>query len=45
MSLAVAALRACGKTEIKGFDCVDISFPGFYDVMMKVLNVANSGSL
>lgn len=45
MSLAVAALKACGKTEIIGFDCVDISFPGFYDVMMKVLNVANSGSL
>jgi 3-phosphoshikimate 1-carboxyvinyltransferase len=31
MALAVAALMASGKTEIAGAECVDISYPGFFD--------------
>jgi 3-phosphoshikimate 1-carboxyvinyltransferase len=31
MALAVAALVADGKTEIEGAECVDISYPGFFD--------------
>lgn len=31
MALAVAALIAEGKTEIEGAECVDISYPGFFD--------------
>ena len=31
MSLAIAALKAKGATEINGCECVDISFPGFYN--------------
>ncbi|HKC82560.1 MAG TPA: 3-phosphoshikimate 1-carboxyvinyltransferase, partial [bacterium] len=31
MALAVAALIADGKTEIEGAECVDISYPGFFD--------------
>lgn len=31
MALAVAALVADGKTEIDGAECVDISYPGFFD--------------
>lgn len=31
MSFAIAALAADGKTEIKGADCVTISYPGFYE--------------
>lgn len=31
MSFAVAALGASGKTEIIGSECVNISYPGFYD--------------
>jgi 3-phosphoshikimate 1-carboxyvinyltransferase len=31
MALAVAALLADGKTEIDGAECVDISYPGFFD--------------
>ncbi|MBO6150561.1 MAG: 3-phosphoshikimate 1-carboxyvinyltransferase [Clostridium sp.] len=30
MSLAVAALAAEGTTAIRGVDCVDISYPGFF---------------
>ena len=31
MALAVAALVADGKTEIEGAECVDISYPNFFD--------------
>jgi 3-phosphoshikimate 1-carboxyvinyltransferase len=31
MALAVAALVADGKTEIEDAECVDISYPGFFD--------------
>ncbi len=31
MALAVAALIAAGKTEIEGAECVDISYPSFFD--------------
>lgn len=31
MSFAVAALFADGETEIRGSDCVQISYPGFYE--------------
>lgn len=31
MALAVAALLADGKTEIDDAECVDISYPGFFD--------------
>ncbi len=31
MALAVAALIADGSTEIDGAECVDISYPGFFD--------------
>ena len=31
MSMAVAALAAEGDTQILDADCVDISYPGFYD--------------
>jgi len=31
MALAMAALIADGKTEIEGAECVDISYPGFFD--------------
>jgi 3-phosphoshikimate 1-carboxyvinyltransferase len=31
MALAVAGLIADGRTEIEGAECVDISYPGFFD--------------
>ena len=31
MALAVAAIMAEGKTEIEGAECVDVSYPGFFD--------------
>lgn len=33
MSFAVAAMNADGETEILGSECVDISYPGFYQDM------------
>jgi len=33
MAFSVAALIASGETEIAGAECVDISFPGFFDVL------------
>lgn len=36
MSFAVAAMNADGETEITGADCVDISYPGFYEDMRKL---------
>jgi 3-phosphoshikimate 1-carboxyvinyltransferase len=31
MALAVAGLLAEGATEIEGAECVEISYPGFFD--------------
>ena len=31
MALAVAGLIADGKTEIEGAECIEISYPGFFD--------------
>ena len=31
MALAVAGLLADGETEIEDAECVDISYPGFWD--------------
>ena len=31
MALAIAGLMADGNTEIEGAECVDISYPGFFD--------------
>ncbi len=33
MAMAVAALVADGETTLEDTDCVDISFPGFFDVL------------
>jgi len=33
MALAVAGLLADGETEIEGAECVDISYPGFWDAL------------
>ncbi|NLZ83988.1 MAG: 3-phosphoshikimate 1-carboxyvinyltransferase [Clostridiales bacterium] len=35
MSLAIASLMAEGDTEIKSADCVDISYPQFYEELQK----------
>lgn len=37
MSFAVAALNADGETDILGSECVDISYPGFYGDLMKLI--------
>ncbi|HEV2234533.1 MAG TPA: 3-phosphoshikimate 1-carboxyvinyltransferase [Terriglobia bacterium] len=36
MAFAVAGLLAQGTTVIRGSDCVDISFPNFFDVLARV---------
>ena len=36
MALAVAALLADGKTEIEDAECVDISYPGFFDDLERI---------
>jgi 3-phosphoshikimate 1-carboxyvinyltransferase len=36
MAFAVAGLVAQGTTLIRGSDCVDVSFPGFFDVLGRV---------
>lgn len=38
MAMAVAALLADGETEIVGAECVDVSFPGFFDVLRSVVS-------
>lgn len=37
MAFAVAALFADGETEIRGADCADISFPGFFESLASVV--------
>lgn len=39
MSFAIAALAAEGKTEIIGSECVNISYPGFYNDLNKLFNM------
>jgi 3-phosphoshikimate 1-carboxyvinyltransferase len=36
MSFAIAGLIADGETEIVGAECVDVSFPGFFDELERV---------
>jgi 5-enolpyruvylshikimate-3-phosphate synthase len=36
MAFAVAGLLADGETTINGAECVDVSFPGFFDVLSEV---------
>ena len=36
MAFAVAGLLADGETTISGAECVDVSFPGFFDVLAEV---------
>ena len=38
MAFAIAGLLAEGETEILGAECVDISFPGFNDILNDLLN-------
>ncbi len=38
MTFAVAALGASGETEILDADCVNISYPGFYEDLKKLSN-------
>lgn len=37
MSFAIAGLNADGETEIKDGECVNISYPTFYDDLMKLM--------
>lgn len=37
MAFTVAALVAQGDSEILGSDCVDVSFPGFFDVIESIV--------
>ncbi|MDE6025265.1 MAG: 3-phosphoshikimate 1-carboxyvinyltransferase [Lachnospiraceae bacterium] len=37
MSFAVAAMNADGKTDIDGFECVDISYPEFYEDLNRLV--------
>lgn len=38
MAFAVAGLLAEGETEILGADCVDVSFPGFFETLDSVVS-------
>jgi 3-phosphoshikimate 1-carboxyvinyltransferase len=37
MAFAVAALGAEGPSKILDAGCVDVSFPGFFDVLEKIV--------
>ena len=37
MAFAVAGLLADGETEIEDAECVDVSFPGFFDTLASVI--------
>ena len=39
MSFAVAAMNADGETEIAGAECADISYPGFYEDMRRLVKL------
>lgn len=36
MSMAIAALMAQGSSEIQGSNCIDISFPGFFNLIDRI---------
>lgn len=36
MALSIAALNANGQSHIKGFECVKISFPEFFDTLFEI---------
>ncbi|MBN1561332.1 3-phosphoshikimate 1-carboxyvinyltransferase [candidate division KSB1 bacterium] len=38
MAFSIAALIAEGETTIQNAECVDISFPGFYDILESVIH-------
>ena len=38
MTFAIAGINASGTTVIKGADCVKISYPNFYDDLMRLYN-------
>ncbi|WP_442870580.1 3-phosphoshikimate 1-carboxyvinyltransferase [Clostridium sp. Cult2] len=38
MALSIAALRGEGKSNIKGYECVNISYPDFYNSLFKLLS-------
>ncbi|NNE97875.1 MAG: 3-phosphoshikimate 1-carboxyvinyltransferase [Pyrinomonadaceae bacterium] len=38
MAFAIAGLLATGETVIRDSSCADISFPGFFDILRKVVN-------
>lgn len=38
MSMAIAGLLADGETEIEGADCVEVSFPGFFETLGSVVS-------
>jgi len=38
MTAAIAGLIARGETTINGWECVNISFPGFYDMLKELQN-------
>jgi len=38
MTFAIAALLASGETEIKGAECVSVSFPEFFDLLESVVD-------
>jgi len=38
MMAAIAGLIASGETVINGWECVNISFPGFYDMLKRLQN-------
>jgi 3-phosphoshikimate 1-carboxyvinyltransferase len=37
MAFAVAALAASGETRIHDAECADVSFPGFWDVLRRII--------
>lgn len=36
MALSIAALRAEGQTRIRDFECIDVSYPNFYNTLYKL---------
>jgi 3-phosphoshikimate 1-carboxyvinyltransferase len=36
MAAAVAGLLAGGKTVVRGAECIDVSFPGFYEIIKNI---------
>jgi len=36
MAMAIAGLKSINGVTIKGASCVDVSFPGFFDILKKI---------